>query len=47
MQIIDDIQASHAEFTALRRDIHAHPELGFEETQIKFEVSYGDDETQD
>ena len=33
MQIIDDIQASHAEFTALRRDIHAHPELGFEETR--------------
>ncbi len=33
MQIIDDIQASHAEYTAPRRDIHTHPELGFEENR--------------
>ncbi len=31
MTLIDEIAASHAEFTALRRDIHAHPELAFEE----------------
>ncbi|MCX7383305.1 MAG: amidohydrolase, partial [Alphaproteobacteria bacterium] len=27
------IAASHAELTAIRRDIHAHPELGMEETR--------------
>ena len=31
MNLIDDIKAHHAELTAWRRDIHAHPELGFEE----------------
>jgi len=29
--IIPEIHASQAEFVALRREIHAHPELGFEE----------------
>src|SRR5690606_8759952 len=31
LNIIDDIAARRAAWTALRRDIHAHPELGFEE----------------
>ncbi len=31
MPIIDRIAAFHDEMTAWRRDIHAHPELGFEE----------------
>src|SRR5580658_7784756 len=31
MPPIDAIAADHAELTAWRRDIHAHPELGFEE----------------
>src|SRR4051812_29620680 len=29
--IIDPIRAYHDDLTAWRRDIHAHPELGFEE----------------
>ena len=33
MPIIEAIAAFHDEMTALRRDIHAHPELGFEETR--------------
>ena len=33
MPIADRIAAMHAELTAWRRDIHAHPELGFEETR--------------
>ena len=33
MPLIDDIRADHEELTAWRRDIHAHPELGFEETR--------------
>ena len=33
MSIIDEIGADHDELTAWRRDIHAHPELGFEETR--------------
>jgi amidohydrolase len=33
MAAIDDIRAFHDELTAWRRDIHAHPELGFEETR--------------
>ena len=33
MPIADRIAAMHAEMTAWRRDIHAHPELGFEETR--------------
>src|SRR5690348_9226679 len=28
---IDDIRRYHAELTDIRRDIHAHPELGLEE----------------
>ena len=31
MQPLDRIKAYHDELTAWRRDIHAHPELGFEE----------------
>jgi len=31
MPAIDDIRAFHDELTEWRRDIHAHPELGFEE----------------
>lgn len=30
---IEDIAAFHDELTDLRHDIHAHPELGFEETR--------------
>ena len=33
MPPIDRIAAFHDEMTAWRRDIHAHPELGFEETR--------------
>ena len=33
MPAIDNITADHDELTAWRRDIHAHPELGFEETR--------------
>src|ERR1043165_9618669 len=28
---VEHLRADHAELTALRRDLHAHPELGFEE----------------
>lgn len=31
MNLVDDIAAIHDEMTTWRRDIHAHPELGFEE----------------
>jgi amidohydrolase len=31
MELIDDIVAAQADLTALRRDIHAHPELCFQE----------------
>ena len=31
MHLIDTLRADHAETTAIRRDIHAHPELAFEE----------------
>ncbi len=31
MTPIEFLRAQHAELTALRRDLHAHPELGFEE----------------
>ena len=31
--VIPDIAANHDEMTAWRRDIHAHPELGFEEVR--------------
>ena len=30
-ELRDWLATHHAEFTAIRRDIHAHPELGFEE----------------
>ncbi len=33
MTAADVIRAYHDELTAIRRDIHAHPELGFEETR--------------
>ena len=33
MQIIEQIQAYAAELTAIRRDIHAHPEIGFQEVR--------------
>jgi amidohydrolase len=33
MPAIDSITAHHDELTSWRRDIHAHPELGFEETR--------------
>ena len=33
MSLIAEIEASHEEFTALRRDIHAHPELAFQENR--------------
>ncbi|OZI40200.1 amidohydrolase [Bordetella genomosp. 1] len=33
MKTIDEIERAHADLTALRRDIHAHPELAFEETR--------------
>jgi hippurate hydrolase len=31
MSALDEIRGFHDELTAIRRDIHAHPELGFEE----------------
>ena len=31
--VYPEIAAAHAELTAIRRDIHAHPELGFEEAR--------------
>src|SRR5215469_8187509 len=31
MKLVDHINALHDEMTAWRREIHAHPELGFEE----------------
>ena len=31
MQLVEEIVAQHSEIQALRRDIHAHPELGFKE----------------
>ena len=31
MNLIDELVSAHAEITALRRDIHANPELRFEE----------------
>lgn len=39
MQIDKDILAHHPEFTALRRHLHAHPELGYEEHQTSALVS--------
>jgi amidohydrolase len=33
MKTLDEIERAHAELTSLRRDIHAHPELAFEETR--------------
>ena len=31
MSPVEHIHRWHADFTALRRDLHMHPELGFEE----------------
>ena len=33
MRLIADIEAAHPALTAIRRDIHAHPELAFQETR--------------
>lgn len=33
MKLVREIEASHAQMTDWRRDIHAHPELGFEENR--------------
>ncbi|ARP88414.1 M20 aminoacylase family protein [Bordetella genomosp. 9] len=33
MKTLDEIERAHGELTAIRRDIHAHPELAFEETR--------------
>ena len=33
MKTIEAIERAHADLTALRRDIHAHPELAFNETR--------------
>ena len=33
MTLIAEIEKTHEEFTALRRDIHAHPELAFQESR--------------
>ncbi len=33
MKTLDEIQRAHGKLTALRRDIHAHPELAFQETR--------------
>jgi hippurate hydrolase len=32
-QLLADLRASEHQFVSIRRDIHAHPELGFEETR--------------
>ena len=31
--IVTEIRAYHPELTAIRRDIHAHPEMGLEEVR--------------
>jgi metal-dependent amidase/aminoacylase/carboxypeptidase family protein len=33
MSLITEIENTHVEFTALRRDIHAHPELAYQENR--------------
>ncbi len=33
MKLVEPIVAWHSEFTEIRRDLHAHPELGFEEVR--------------
>jgi len=33
MEISSEVKALSAEMTSLRRDLHAHPELGFQETR--------------
>ena len=39
MDIIDAIADFHDDLTAWRLDIHAHPELGFEETRTSDRVT--------
>ncbi|MFT3718753.1 M20 aminoacylase family protein [Pseudorhodoferax sp.] len=39
MNLIDDIVAEHAALQAVRRDLHAHPELAFEETRTADRVA--------
>src|SRR3712207_4306547 len=39
MPIINRIAEFHAEMTAWRQDLHAHPELGFEETRTSAVVA--------
>ena len=33
MTIIPEIESFKADLTAIRHDLHAHPEIGFEETR--------------
>ena len=33
MKTLAEIERAHGDLTALRRDIHAHPELAFQETR--------------
>ena len=37
--LFDRLRAMHPELTAFRRDLHAHPELGFEETRTAARVA--------
>jgi metal-dependent amidase/aminoacylase/carboxypeptidase family protein len=37
--VFDQIRAFHPELTAFRRDLHAHPELGFEEVRTAGRVA--------
>jgi amidohydrolase len=39
MQIPEPILAAHGDLTAFRRDLHAHPELGFEERRTSEKVA--------
>src|SRR3979490_2436659 len=41
MPVIDEIRAFHDELTEWRRDIHAHPELGFQENRTSDLVAEG------
>ena len=39
MNILDSVVTQAAAISAIRRDIHAHPELGFEECPIAAQVA--------